>query len=143
MPETQEANPCAGKRILVVDDAKTIRRLMQHKLTQLGCEVSLATDGFKALAVLRKQKIAKQPFDLIFLDIQMPDIDGYECCTLIRNQDRNVPVVMLSSADGVFDIAQGTVRGANGHVTKVPTDEVLRETVMKWAVNKGQSEASG
>ncbi len=115
-----------GVKIAVVDDAKTIRMMMSHTLRNMGCEVECAEDGYKALGMLRRFKP-----DLIFLDITMPELDGYQTCTLIRNSEdtRNTPVVMLSSSDGIFDIAKGRARGATAHVTKIPPESVLRELI--------------
>ncbi len=72
--------------------------------------------------------------DLIFLDITMPELDGYQTCTLIRNAEdtRDTPVVMLSSSDGIFDIAKGQARGATAHVTKIPPEQVLRELIYNY-----------
>ncbi|MFT4518353.1 MAG: twitching motility two-component system response regulator PilG [Halioglobus sp.] len=115
-----------GVKIAVIDDAKTIRMMMSHTLKGMGCEVECAEDGYKALGMLRRFKP-----DLIFLDITMPELDGYQTCTLIRNAEatRNTPVVMLSSSDGIFDIAKGLARGATAHVTKIPPENVLRELI--------------
>jgi twitching motility two-component system response regulator PilG len=100
--------------------------MMSHTLRKMGCEVECAEDGYKALGMLRRFKP-----DLIFLDITMPELDGYQTCTLIRNSEdtRNTPVVMLSSSDGIFDIAKGRARGATAHVTKIPPESVLRELI--------------
>ena len=115
-----------GAKIAVVDDAKTIRIMMSHTLKTMGCEVECAEDGYKALGMLRRFKP-----DLIFLDITMPELDGYQTCTLIRNAEatRDTPVVMLSSSDGIFDIAKGQARGATAHVTKIPPESVLRRLI--------------
>ena len=116
----------SGVKIAVIDDAKTIRMMMSHTLRGMGCEVECAEDGYKALGMLRRFKP-----DLIFLDITMPELDGYQTCTLIRNAEdtRNTPVVMLSSSDGIFDIAKGQARGATAHVTKIPPETVLRQLI--------------
>lgn len=116
----------SGIKIAVIDDAKTIRMMMSHTLRGMGCEVECAEDGYKALGMLRRFKP-----DLIFLDITMPELDGYQTCTLIRNAEdtRRTPVVMLSSSDGIFDIAKGRARGATAHVTKIPPASVLRELI--------------
>src|SRR5210317_1938855 len=115
-----------GVKIAVIDDAKTIRMMMSHTLRGMGCEVECAEDGYKALGMMRRFKP-----DLIFLDITMPELDGYQTCTLIRNAEdtRNTPVVMLSSSDGIFDIAKGQARGASAHVTKIPPAGVLRQLI--------------
>ena len=126
MNEQHEELDLSGVKIAIVDDAKTIRMMMSHTLKGMGCEVECAEDGYKALSMLRRFKP-----DLIFLDITMPELDGYQTCTLIRNAEdtRNTPVVMLSSSDGIFDIAKGRARGATAHVTKIPPESVLRELI--------------
>ena len=126
MTNPNEQMDISGIKIAVVDDAKTIRMMMSHTLRGMGCEVECAEDGYKALGMLGRFKP-----DLIFLDITMPELDGYQTCTLIRNAEdtRNTPVVMLSSSDGIFDIAKGRARGATAHVTKIPPENVLRELI--------------
>jgi len=126
MSTTTQTLDISGVKVAVIDDAKTIRMMMSHTLRAMGCEVECAEDGYKALGMLRRFKP-----DLIFLDITMPELDGYQTCSLIRNADdtRNTPVVMLSSSDGIFDIAKGQARGATAHVTKIPPDSVLRELI--------------
>lgn len=126
MTELREQPDISGVKIAIVDDAKTIRMMMSHSLKAMGCEVQCAEDGYKALSMLRRFKP-----DLIFLDITMPELDGYQTCTLIRNAEdtRNTPVIMLSSSDGIFDIAKGMARGANAHVTKIPPEQVLRDLI--------------
>jgi twitching motility two-component system response regulator PilG len=126
MTDQHEELDISGVKIAIVDDAKTIRMMMSHTLKQMGCQVECAEDGYKALGMLRRFKP-----DLIFLDITMPELDGYQTCTLIRNAEdtRNTPVVMLSSSDGIFDIAKGQARGATAHVTKIPPEAVLRQLI--------------
>ncbi len=125
MNQTDELD-ISGVKVAVVDDAKTIRMMMSHTLKNMGCEVECAEDGYKALGMLRRFKP-----DIIFLDITMPELDGYQTCTLIRNAEdtRDTPVVMLSTSDGIFDIAKGRARGATAHVTKIPPDSVLRQII--------------
>ena len=126
MTDQTEEFDITGVKVAIVDDAKTIRIMMSHTLKAMGCEVEVAEDGYKALGMLRRFKP-----DLIFLDITMPELDGYQTCTLIRNAEdtRNTPVVMLSSSDDIFDIAKGQARGATAHVTKIPPESVLRELI--------------
>lgn len=126
MTDQTEELDISGVKVAIVDDAKTIRMMMSHTLKNMGCEVECAEDGYKALGMLRRFKP-----DIIFLDITMPELDGYQTCTLIRNAEdtRNTPVVMLSSSDGIFDIAKGQARGATAHVTKIPPDSVLRQII--------------
>ena len=133
MNEQTEEMDITGAKIAIVDDAKTIRLMMSHTLRGMGCEVECAEDGYKALGMLRRFKP-----DLIFLDITMPELDGYQTCTLIRNAEdtRDTPVVMLSSSDGIFDIAKGRARGATAHVTKIPPENVLRELIYNHTVSE-------
>ncbi len=133
MSNATEEMDISGVKIAVVDDAKTIRMMMSHTLRAMGCEVECAEDGYKALGLLRRF----EP-DLIFLDITMPELDGYQTCSLIRNAEatKDTPVVMLSSSDGIFDIAKGQARGATAHVTKIPPDSVLRELIFNHTQRK-------
>ena len=117
------ANGLAGLRVMVIDDSKTIRRTAETLLKKEGCDVLTAVDGFEALA-----KIADQRPQIIFVDIMMPRLDGYQTCALIKNnpQFRGTPVIMLSSKDGLFDKARGRVVGAEQYLTKPFTrDELL------------------
>jgi len=112
-----------GLKILVIDDSKTIRRTAETLLSKEGCSVFTAIDGFDALS-----KIADHNPDLIFVDIMMPRLDGYETCSLIKhNQNfKNTPVIMLSSKDGLFDRARGRIVGSEQYLTKPFTrDELL------------------
>ena len=113
----------SGTKVMVIDDSKTIRRTAESLLKREGCDVITATDGFEALAM-----IADLHPDLIFVDIMMPRLDGYQTCALIKhNQDyRDIPVVMLSSKDGLFDRARGRIVGSEQYLTKPFTkDELL------------------
>jgi twitching motility two-component system response regulator PilG len=112
-----------GLKILVVDDSKTIRRTAETLLSKEGCQVFTAIDGFDALS-----KIADHQPDLIFVDIMMPRLDGYQTCSLIKNNKvfRDTPVIMLSSKDGLFDRARGRIVGSEQYLTKPFTkDELL------------------
>ncbi|MDJ0940845.1 MAG: twitching motility response regulator PilG [Woeseiaceae bacterium] len=112
-----------GLKILVVDDSKTIRRTAETLLTKEGCQVYTAIDGFDALS-----KIADHQPDLIFVDIMMPRLDGYETCSLIKHNKmfKETPVIMLSSKDGLFDRARGRIVGSEQYLTKPFTkDELL------------------
>jgi twitching motility two-component system response regulator PilG len=116
-------NDLAGLKVMVVDDSKTIRRTAETLLKKEGCEVLTAVDGFEALAKISDQKPA-----IIFVDIMMPRLDGYQTCALVKNnpQFRNTPVIMLSSKDGLFDKARGRIVGAEQYLTKPFTrDELL------------------
>ena len=112
-----------GLKILVVDDSKTIRRTAETLLTKEGCQVFTAIDGFDALS-----KIADHQPDLIFVDIMMPRLDGYETWSLIKHNKmfKETPVIMLSSKDGLFDRARGRIVGSEQYLTKPFTkDELL------------------
>lgn len=112
-----------GVKILVIDDSKTIRRTAETLLSKEGCQVFTAIDGFDALS-----KIADHQPDLIFVDIMMPRLDGYQTCSLIKHNKlfKNTPVVMLSSKDGLFDRARGRIVGSEQYLTKPFTkDELL------------------
>ena len=112
-----------GLKILVVDDSKTIRRTAETLLSKEGCQVFTAIDGFDALS-----KIADHQPDLIFVDIMMPRLDGYQTCSLIKHNKvfKQTPVIMLSSKDGLFDRARGRIVGSEQYLTKPFTkDELL------------------
>ena len=111
-----------GLKILVIDDSKTIRRTAETLLSKEGCEVFTAVDGFDSLA-----KIADHQPDLIFVDIMMPRLDGYQTCQLIKNNKsyRDTPVIMLSSKDGLFDRARGRIVGSERYLTKPFTKDEL------------------
>jgi len=100
---------------MVIDDSKTIRRTAETLLTKAGCQVVTATDGFDALA-----KIADTRHNIIFVDIMMPRLDGYQTCALIKNNSefKSTPVIMLSSKDGLFDKAKGRIVGSDQYLTK-------------------------
>jgi len=113
----------SGLKILVIDDSKTIRRTAETLLSKEGCQVFTAIDGFDALS-----KIADHQPDLIFVDIMMPRLDGYETCSLIKHNKtfKQTPVIMLSSKDGLFDRARGRIVGSEQYLTKPFTkDELL------------------
>jgi len=115
-----------GVRVLVIDDSKTIRRSAENLLSKEGCDVITATDGFDALA-----KIAETNPAIIFMDIMMPRLDGYQTCALIKNNSRykTTPVVMLSSKDGIFDKAKGRIVGSDQYITKPFSREELLGTI--------------
>ena len=104
-----------GLKVMVIDDSKTIRRTAETLLTKAGCVVITATDGFDALA-----KIADTRPNIIFVDIMMPRLDGYQTCALIKNNSefKKTPVIMLSSKDGLFDKAKGRIVGSDQYLTK-------------------------
>ena len=111
-----------GLKVMVIDDSKTIRRTAETLLKKVGCEVITATDGFEALA-----KIADHRPDIIFVDIMMPRLDGYQTTALIKNNKvfKTTPVIMLSSKDGLFDRARGRIVGSEQYLTKPFTKEEL------------------
>ena len=112
-----------GVKIMVIDDSKTIRRTAETLLKKAGCEVVTAIDGFEALA-----KITDQNPDVIFIDIMMPRLDGYQTCALIKKNKnyKSTPVILLTSKDGLFDRARGRIVGSDRYLTKPFTkDELL------------------
>jgi twitching motility two-component system response regulator PilG len=119
-------SPLSGLKIMVIDDSSTIRRSAEIFLVQAGCQVILAEDGFDALA-----KIHDHAPDLIFCDILMPRLDGYQTCALIKKSPkfRDTPVIMLSSKDGLFDRARGRLVGSDEYLTKPFTKDSLLKTV--------------
>lgn len=121
--EAQTASTLGGLKVLVIDDSKTIRRTAETLLKKEGCEVVTAVDGFEALS-----KIADHRPDIIFVDIMMPRLDGYQTCALIKHNAsfKATPVIMLSSKDGLFDRARGRIVGSEQYLTKPFTkDELL------------------
>lgn len=119
-----------GLKVMVVDDSNTIRKTAETLLTKAGCQVITATDGFDSLA-----KIADNRPDVIFVDIMMPRLDGYQTCALIKNNKefRSTPVIMLSSKDGLFDKAKGRIVGADDYLTKPFSKNELFEALEKYA----------
>jgi len=118
-----------GFKVLVIDDSNTIRRSAEIFLKQGGHDVLLAEDGFDALA-----KVNDYQPNLIFCDILMPRLDGYQTCAIIKRNARfaSVPVVMLSSKDGVFDKARGRMVGSQDYLTKPFTKDQLLQTVRQF-----------
>lgn len=116
-------------KVLVIDDSNTIRRSAEMFLRQAGFEVILAEDGFDALA-----KISDHQPRVIFVDIMMPRLDGYQTCALIKQNPKlkSTPVIMLSSKDGVFDRARGRLAGSDRYLTKPFTKEALIDTVNEY-----------
>ena len=128
--EIIEGAAASSLRILVVDDSATIRRSAESMLTKAGYDVVTAENGFEALS-----KVAQHNPDLIFVDIMMPRLDGYQTCAIIKNnsQYRSTPVVMLTSKDGLFDQARGRVVGSDLYLTKPFTKEELLAAVQQHA----------
>ncbi|TFH12912.1 MAG: response regulator [Nitrosomonadales bacterium] len=122
-----------GVKVMIIDDSNTIRRSAEIFLTQSKCEIILAVDGFDAMA-----KIIDNHPDIIFVDIMMPRLDGYQTCTLIKRNShfQSTPVIMLSSKDGLFDRARGRMVGSDEYLTKPFTKESLLNTVKKYALKR-------
>jgi twitching motility two-component system response regulator PilG len=122
------SNGLAGLKVLVIDDSKTIRRTAETLLKKEGCEVLTAVDGFDALS-----KIADHRPDIVFVDIMMPRLDGYQTCALIKHNKlfKKTPVVMLSSKDGLFDRARGRIVGSEQYLTKPFTKDELLGAIHK------------
>jgi twitching motility two-component system response regulator PilG len=123
-------------KVMVIDDSNTIRRSAEIFLVQAGYQVVLAEDGFDALA-----KIADHQPQVIFCDIMMPRLDGYQTCSLIKKNPRfkTTPVIMLSSKDGLFDRARGRMVGSDQYLTKPFTKDSLLQTVSTFAQHAGST----
>ena len=121
-----------GVRVMVIDDSKTIRRTAETLLSKAGCDVTTATDGFDALA-----KIADTQPAIIFVDIMMPRLDGYQTCALIKNNKafKGTPVIMLSSKDGLFDRAKGRIVGSDQYLTKPFSKDELLSAIRDHVTN--------
>ena len=111
---------------MVIDDSKTIRRTAETLLQKAGCEVITAIDGFSALAMITDHKP-----DIIFVDVMMPRLDGYQTCALIKHNHtfKKTPVIMLTSKDGLFDRARGRIVGSDQYLTKPFTKDELLDAV--------------
>ncbi len=122
-----------GVKVMIIDDSNTIRRSAEIFLSQAGCEVILAQDGFDALS-----KITDHEPDVVFVDIMMPRLDGYQTCSLIKRNAkyRTTPVIMLSSKDGLFDRARGRMVGSDEYLTKPFTKDTLLTAVREHAVTR-------
>ena len=120
-------------KVMVIDDSKTIRRTAETLLKKVGCEVITATDGFEALS-----KIADNNPDIIFVDIMMPRLDGYQTTALIKNNKvfQSTPVIMLSSKDGLFDRARGRIVGSEQYLTKPLTKEELLGAIKRHVLDE-------
>ena len=120
--------PLSGIKAVLIDDSNTIRRSGEIFLTQAGCEVVLAEDGFDGLS-----KIVDHHPHVIFIDIMMPRLDGYQTCTLIRNSSefKTTPIIMLTSKDSLFDRAQGRLVGSNMFLLKPFSKRSMVEAVIK------------
>ena len=114
---------------MVIDDSNTIRRTAEALLKKAGYDVLTAADGFEAMSMINDNRP-----DIIFVDIMMPRLDGYQTCQLIKNNKkyRETPVIMLSSKDGLFDRARGRIAGSEEHINKPFTQEELIEVINKY-----------
>ncbi len=123
----------SGLKVMVIDDSITIRRSAEVFLVQAGCQVILSEDGFDALA-----KVADHAPDIVFCDIVMPRLDGYQTCAIIKRNPRfaGIPVVMLSSKDGLFDRARGRMVGSDEYLTKPFTSETLLRAVLRHVASQ-------
>jgi twitching motility two-component system response regulator PilG len=126
---TSDTTVLDGLKVMVIDDSKTIRRTAETLLKKSGCEVFTATDGFEALS-----KILEHRPSIIFVDIMMPRLDGYQTCALIKNNKmfKNIPVIMLSSKDGLFDRARGRIVGSEQYLTKPFTKDELLGAITQY-----------
>ena len=129
----EDTDDFTGVKVMVIDDSNTIRRSAEIFLTQSKCEIILAADGFDAMA-----KIIDSHPDVIFIDIMMPRLDGYQTCTLIKRNShfKSTPIIMLSSKDGLFDRARGRMVGSDEYLTKPFTKESLLKAVQKYAFKR-------
>ncbi len=138
LESTTPGAPAAVVKVLVIDDSNTIRRSAEIFLRQGGHEVVLAEDGFDALA-----KVNDHVPQIVFCDILMPRLDGYQTCAIIKRNPRfaHVPVIMLSSKDGLFDKARGRMVGAEDYLTKPFTKEQLLRAVEQFRPSAASSAA--
>lgn len=128
-----DAKALSGTRVMVIDDSNTIRRSAEIFLMQAGCQVILAENGFDALA-----KITDHQPDVIFVDIMMPRLDGYQTCALIKKNGKHkaTPVIMLSSKDSLFDRARGRMVGSDEYLTKPFSKDSLLRAVETHLANR-------
>lgn len=127
----KEETKLEGIKVLIVDDSSTIRRSAEIFLSDTGCKVITAENGFDAMA-----KIVDNHPNIIFVDIVMPRLDGYQACQMIKKNSNyhSTPVIMLSSKDGLFDKAKGRMAGSDEYLTKPFTKEVLLNVIQKHAL---------
>jgi len=126
-----------GLKVMIIDDSKTIRRTAETLLKKQGCNVITAIDGYEALA-----KIAEYNPDIIFVDIMMPRLDGYQTCALIKHNQNftKTPVIMLSSKDSIFDKARGRIVGSEDYLTKPFTREDLLGALQSHAESQAATQ---
>jgi len=123
----QASDKLSNVKVMVIDDSKTIRRSAESLLSGAGCHVVTASDGFEALA-----RVAEHRPDVIFVDIMMPRLDGYQVCALIKHNVnyRDIPIIMLSSKDSIFDKARGRLVGSEHYLTKPFSREDLLAAIL-------------
>ncbi len=124
-----DAGSAMSVKVMVIDDSNTIRKTTEAILKKAGYEVLTAGDGFEAMSLITDHRP-----DIIFVDIMMPRLDGYQTCTLIKNNRhfKQTPVVMLSSKDGLFDRARGRIAGSEQHINKPFTQDELIAAITKY-----------
>lgn len=134
---SDDEKPLTGVKVLLIDDSNTIRRSGEIFLSQAGCQVFLAEDGFDGLA-----KVVDNQPDVIFVDVMMPRLDGYQTCALIKKnqQFKSTPVVMLTSKDTLFDRARGKMVGADQYLIKPFNKKSLIEAVIMHTQGKKEEE---
>lgn len=130
---SDEQTEFTGLKVMVIDDSKTIRRTAEKLLSNAGCTVLTAENGFEALPIINNQRP-----DILFIDILMPRLDGYQTCSLVKSNPNfsSIPVIMLSSKDGLFDRAKGRVAGAEQYLTKPFTRDDLLGAIRTHLLNK-------
>ena len=128
-----EVLPLSGVKVVLIDDSNTIRRSGEIFLSQAGCQVVLAEDGFEGLS-----RVVDTRPDLVFVDIMMPRLDGYQTCALIKNNPefKSTPVVMLTSKDSLFDRARGQLVGSDQYLTKPFSKKSLIDAVVAQVQSK-------
>ncbi len=126
-------------KVMVIDDSNTIRKTTEALLTKAGYEVLTAADGFEAMSLITDHRP-----DIIFVDIMMPRLDGYQTCSLIKSNRhfKQTPVVMLSSKDGLFDRARGRVAGSEQHINKPFTQDELIQAITKYVCSDAADQES-
>ena len=129
----ENSNLLKGIKVMIIDDSSTVRKSTEITLKPFGCEIISAENGFEAMS-----KVVENKPDIIFVDITMPRLDGYQACALIKNNPeyQSIPVIMLSSKDGIFDKARGRMAGANEYLAKPFTTEGLLSIIRLHVLNK-------
>ena len=138
--ETSTAYRFADVKVMIIDDSKTIRRTAELILQKAGCQVITAVDGFESLALI----VDHRP-DIIFVDIMMPRLDGYQTCAVIKHNlvFQNIPIIMLSSKDGLFDKARGRIVGAEQYLTKPFTGDELLVAIQRYVTHPRHTSGPG